>query len=197
MDEQLLKLLENSEGAVKVFKDRKAFESILAIKELFMEKILERGDIRLLISDTLSSGPKHGYQIMKTISKKFLGFYKPSPGVIYPTLQSMEEEGLLRCEETSGKRLYSLTGNGRELLRKNKNRVKEIYSHARTRLCGGDKHFSKCMDDIIHLWIQMAYEIWFRSKAALEVDSSDVNKKLDKIEEILRKTLKDLQFVWK
>ena len=197
MDKRLVEILRNNKKALEIFKDQRIFESIRAVKEIFMEKILERGDIRLLILDALASEPKHGYQIMKSISQKFLGFYEPSPGVIYPTLQSMGEEGLLGLEEGNGKKTYSLTKKGKEYLKRNRKRLDEIFSHVEAGFFGKDKEYSKRMEEILDIWTQMAYEVYFRSKKSMDGKGSGVNKKMDYIEGILKKTLKELKAVWK
>jgi DNA-binding PadR family transcriptional regulator len=55
----------------------------------------------------------HGYQLIQEISRRSGGGWRPSPGSVYPTLQQLEDEGLVHAEEREGKRVYSLTGDGR------------------------------------------------------------------------------------
>jgi DNA-binding PadR family transcriptional regulator len=55
----------------------------------------------------------HGYEMIRELESRSGGFWRPSAGSIYPTLQLLEDEGLLHSEETEGKRLYSLTDAGR------------------------------------------------------------------------------------
>lgn len=54
----------------------------------------------------------HGYQLMQTISERTDGVWKPSPGAIYPVLNQLEDEGLVRMETDGGRRLASLTESG-------------------------------------------------------------------------------------
>ncbi|MDA8397614.1 MAG: PadR family transcriptional regulator [Actinomycetota bacterium] len=63
--------------------------------------------------------PRHGYQIIQELSNRSNGMWQPSPGSIYPTLQALEDEGLLSSENIEGKRVYSLTEAGRGYLSAN------------------------------------------------------------------------------
>ena len=55
----------------------------------------------------------HGYEMIREIEERSGGFWKPSAGSIYPTLQLLEDQGLIEGEEADGKRLFSLTDEGR------------------------------------------------------------------------------------
>ncbi len=55
----------------------------------------------------------HGYEMIKEIEERSGGYWKPSAGSIYPTLQLLEEQGLIVGEDADGKRLFSLTDEGR------------------------------------------------------------------------------------
>jgi DNA-binding PadR family transcriptional regulator len=55
----------------------------------------------------------NGYQIIQEIATRSGGVWKPSPGSIYPTLQQLEDEGLVRVETDAGRRAYTLTDEGR------------------------------------------------------------------------------------
>ena len=72
-----------------------------------------RGDVRLAILALLAEEPMHGYQVIQEISRRSAGAWKPSPGSVYPTLQQLEDEGLVHAEDRDGKRVYSLTADGR------------------------------------------------------------------------------------
>ena len=74
---------------------------------------MNRGDVRAAVLTLLLERPMHGYQIIQAIEKRTLGAWKPSPGSIYPTLQLLADEGLVVAEETSGKKVFSLTEAGR------------------------------------------------------------------------------------
>jgi DNA-binding PadR family transcriptional regulator len=75
---------------------------------------MRRGDIRVALLSALVDGPAHGYEIIRRLEERSGGVWRPSAGSVYPTLQLLEEEGLLTSEEQSGKRVYTLTDTGRE-----------------------------------------------------------------------------------
>ena len=72
-----------------------------------------RGNVRAAILSVLSEGPMHGYQIMQQLEERSGGMWRPSPGSIYPTLQLLEDQGLVKSEEVEGRRVFSLTDEGK------------------------------------------------------------------------------------
>jgi DNA-binding PadR family transcriptional regulator len=60
----------------------------------------------------LLDGPGHGYELIQRIEEKTSGAWKPSPGSVYPTLQLLEDEGLVAASANEGKRTYDLTEEG-------------------------------------------------------------------------------------
>jgi DNA-binding PadR family transcriptional regulator len=74
---------------------------------------MRRGEIRTALLAVLAEEPGHGYEIMQRLEEKSGGAWRPSPGSVYPTLQMLEDEGLVRSTEREGKRVYELTEAGR------------------------------------------------------------------------------------
>ena len=73
-----------------------------------------RGHVRSAILALLAERPMHGYEIIGELSERTEGFWRPSPGSIYPALQALGDDGLVTAEtDESGKRRYSLTEKGR------------------------------------------------------------------------------------
>jgi DNA-binding PadR family transcriptional regulator len=72
-----------------------------------------RGDIRAAILALLAEQPMHGYQIIREIAERSEGAWTPSPGSVYPTLQQLTDEELVRSTEADGKRVYELSDEGR------------------------------------------------------------------------------------
>jgi DNA-binding PadR family transcriptional regulator len=72
-----------------------------------------RGDVRAALLTLLAEEPRNGYQLMQEIERRSEGMWRPSPGSVYPALQQLEDEGLIRSQETDGRRLYDLTDAGR------------------------------------------------------------------------------------
>ncbi|MFM9371163.1 PadR family transcriptional regulator [Streptomyces sp. Da 82-17] len=71
-----------------------------------------RGDVRASILALLKERPMHGYEMIQEIAERSGGAWKPSPGSVYPTLQLLEDEGLIVSETEGGKKLFSLTEAG-------------------------------------------------------------------------------------
>jgi DNA-binding PadR family transcriptional regulator len=69
--------------------------------------------MRVAILALLSEEPMHGYQIIQELSERSDGAWNPSPGSVYPTLQQLADEGLVRSTETDGRRVHELTDEGR------------------------------------------------------------------------------------
>jgi DNA-binding PadR family transcriptional regulator len=72
-----------------------------------------RGDIRTAALLLLAEEPRNGYQIMQEVEHRSDGVWRPSPGSVYPALQQLEDEGLIRSEEAGGRRRFALTDEGR------------------------------------------------------------------------------------
>jgi DNA-binding PadR family transcriptional regulator len=73
-----------------------------------------RGDIRAAVLGLLAERPMHGYEMIKELEERTRGTWIPSAGSIYPTLQLLEEEGLISGEAADGKRRFTLTEAGIE-----------------------------------------------------------------------------------
>lgn len=75
-----------------------------------------RGDLKYVILDLLQDGPRHGYDIIRALEERSHGFYSPSAGSVYPTLQLLEDQGLVTSKQEEGKRVYTITDAGRAFL---------------------------------------------------------------------------------
>ena len=73
-----------------------------------------RGDVRAALLALLAEEPRNGYQLMQEIENRSEGVWRPSPGSVYPALQQLEDEGLIRSEEADGRKVFRLTDAGRE-----------------------------------------------------------------------------------
>ncbi|MEV5571088.1 PadR family transcriptional regulator [Spirillospora sp. NPDC052269] len=71
-----------------------------------------RGNVRAALLALLAERPMHGYEMIQQLDERTGGVWRPSPGSVYPTLQMLEDEGLVSSEEQGGKRLFSLTETG-------------------------------------------------------------------------------------
>lgn len=87
------------------------------LRGMFEQKVggtrMGKGDVRAAVLALLAEKPMHGYQVIQEIEDRSGGTWKPSPGSVYPTLQLLADEGLIRAEESNGRKTYSLTEEGR------------------------------------------------------------------------------------
>ena len=70
------------------------------------------GNVRAAILALLSERPMHGYEMIQELDSRTGGVWRPSPGSVYPTLQLLEDEGLIVSEESEGRKRFSLTEAG-------------------------------------------------------------------------------------
>ena len=85
------------------------------------------GDMKYVILKLLRDKPRHGYEVMKELEERMHGCYSPSPGTVYPTLQWLEDEGLVVARDVEGKKVYEITDTGRKFLDENKDIVEDIF----------------------------------------------------------------------
>jgi DNA-binding PadR family transcriptional regulator len=91
------------------------------------------GEIRLALLSLVAEGPSHGYELMKKLEERAGGVYRASAGTVYPTLQQLEDEGLIASESQDDKRIYRLTEAGRRELEQLDDEVRHIWRRARRR----------------------------------------------------------------
>jgi DNA-binding PadR family transcriptional regulator len=92
------------------------------------ERFFDTGHLRLVILQLIAEKPSYGYEIIKAIEERLSGGYAPSPGVVYPTLTLLEEEGFATVTATEGnKKLYAATEQGKEYLKANRVMLKAIF----------------------------------------------------------------------
>jgi DNA-binding PadR family transcriptional regulator len=74
---------------------------------------VRKGDVRGLLLAALLPEAAHGYELMRRLEDQAGGRWRPSPGSVYPLLQLLEDEGLVRGHDEEGRRVYELTAEGR------------------------------------------------------------------------------------
>ena len=72
-----------------------------------------RGDVRAALLVLLAEEPRNGYGLMQEIEERSNGAWRPSPGSVYPALSQLEDERLVRAQESGGRKLFDLTEAGR------------------------------------------------------------------------------------
>lgn len=93
---------------------------------------LEHGDLRLLILSLIAEQPRHGYDLMTEIEQRTGGAYKPSPGVIYPALSVLQDQGLAKAKKEDGKRVFYITEPGEAELEEHAETLAKIAARLET-----------------------------------------------------------------
>ena len=95
------------------------------------------GRLRLYLLKLLDDGPKHGYEVIRLMEDRTLGMYAPSAGTIYPRLQRLEQEGLVRhTQGDGGRKVYELTDAGRAELDRREGEIIELEQELRDNIIG-------------------------------------------------------------
>lgn len=96
------------------------------------ERPFRRGDIKYIILDFVKDRPSYGYEIIGALQERFHGLYVPSPGTVYPTLQMFEEMSYVTAAEQDGKKVYTITEEGRRFLSERKGFEERISTHIKS-----------------------------------------------------------------
>ena len=91
----------------------------------------QKGDLKYVILNLLKDKPRYGYEIIRALEEQSHGFYKPSAGVVYPTLQMLEEMGYASSTELDGKKVYTITAEGNQFLVERRDSADEVRRHMR------------------------------------------------------------------
>jgi DNA-binding PadR family transcriptional regulator len=94
-------------------------------------RLFEKGDLKYVILNLLKDKPSHGYEIMRALEETFHGFYSPSAGSVYPTLQMLDDMGYVSSSERDGKKVYTITPEGTDFLKKQKEVIDKIKGQMR------------------------------------------------------------------
>lgn len=95
------------------------------------------GDLRLVILDILTRNASHGYELIKAIENMTQGNYTPSPGVIYPTLDYLQDQTYITItEEENGRKRIAITVAGQQWLDKNQEQLAQIQARIKARSVG-------------------------------------------------------------
>ncbi len=117
------------------------------------ERFFGRGDLKYVILDLLKDQPRHGYDIIRALEERMRGRYRPSPGSVYPTLQMLEDLGYVTSTQQEGKKVYSITDEGRRYLTEQASTIDDI----RTRISAGwDAAQRPEVSDLMHELQQLA-----------------------------------------
>jgi DNA-binding PadR family transcriptional regulator len=115
-------------------------------------RFLEHGDLRFVVLGLLAEQPRHGYDLIRELEERTGGEYRPSPGVIYPTLSLLEDEGFVTpVAAEGGRKLYEITPAGKEALEAERPAVDRVFSRmdeARAKGVGTGPRVARAMQNL-------------------------------------------------
>jgi DNA-binding PadR family transcriptional regulator len=148
-------------------------------------RIFEKGDLKYVILDLLKDNPSHGYEVIRTLEERFRGFYSPSPGSVYPTLQLLEDLGYVTAAQRDGKKVYAVTEEGRKFLEEHRRSVEDIWG----RVGGGwDPELVGEMHEIKHELGDLA-RLFGRKMRSGRVDQN----KLRRVREVIVRASREIE----
>jgi len=170
---------------------KKVLEKGLTIGSKIAETFMDKGDIKYFVLAALEKESMHGYQIMQNIREEFLGLYIPSPGTIYPTLQMLEEQKLIKVKSKGTRKTYEITPKGREFLKENEKKIMEITKKVKeSEVIPQIKKIAVELRDMGKETMNLAIESTKQNKEL-------VKKKVQKTSTVLNETIKKIRKIWK
>lgn len=143
----------------------------------------EKGALKYLILDLFSSKPRHGYDIIRELEELSGGCYAPSPGVVYPTLQMLEDLGHIVAKKENGKKVYEITDEGREYLAAHADLIKQHRDHMTECFASaGSPEFASMMGTLKNLF-ELVHAA---GRGGIDAD------KVEKIKDVLMRAGKDI-----
>src|SRR5213083_2579391 len=122
------------------------------------------GDMKYVILKLLKDKPRHGYEVMKELEDQMHGCYSASPGTVYPTLQWLDDEGLVRANDVEGKKVYEITEAGLKFLEEHRDVVEDIFDRVKDAV---DEVLGGGMADLnraVGVLVRKAYKAGWRSR---------------------------------
>jgi DNA-binding PadR family transcriptional regulator len=147
--------------------------------------MFQKGDFKYIILDLLKDKPRHGYEIMRALEERFHGFYVPSAGTVYPTLQLLEDMGYVKPSELDGKKVYSITEEGIRFLNEREQVMKNIKDHFKSWWCVDNR---RELRDTWHELRDLAHLMGRKIRQANP-------EKIIRVREILSRTAKEIEAI--
>jgi len=149
-----------------------------------------RGEARYVVLDAIRNGARHGYEIIKSLDERSNGRYAPSPGTVYPTLQYLEELGLIRAEQEGERRVYHLTETGAADLDTRKAELEMFWSRFADAACStvGQTEIGFLQEELEHL----RRTVWGGLRGALERDDTETVRRVRQAVEHCRSEVRSI-----
>jgi DNA-binding PadR family transcriptional regulator len=150
------------------------------------ERFFGRGDLKYVILDLLKDQPRHGYDIIRALEDRMRGYYRPSPGSVYPTLQMLEDLGYVSATQQEGKKVYAITDEGRRYLSEQQPTIEDIRSRV---AAGWDAASRPELADLMHEVQMLARALFHHGRRGALGDP----ERLKRLREIVARTRAEVE----
>ena len=146
-----------------------------------------KGQFKYIALGLLAEQPYHGYELIQEVGERLDGRYTPSPGVVYPTLQMLEDEGYVSTSEHDGRRVYRITERGQEYVTAQRTAIEDAWAGATAWARaepGDDPH------ELAHRLVELAHALRDHPHRA-----SVPPEKMPRIREVLTRALREIHAI--
>jgi len=151
------------------------------------ESPFQKGDLKYVILDLIKDKPRYGYEIIRILEEHSHGFYAPSPGAVYPTLQLLEELGYVTATQQDGKKVYAITEEGRRFLAEREHVAEDI-----------KRNIKDWWSPEIHIeFHQMMHELGGLGRSLGRLSRRTDAEKLKRIRDVILRAKNDIETVLK
>lgn len=88
-------------------------------------------ELHLMVLAFLAQGPRHGYELIRAFDSLSHGFYSPSPGVLYPALSHIVQQGHAQLQSEGKRKCYRITDPGRHHLAEHSQHAEQLFAGLR------------------------------------------------------------------
>jgi DNA-binding PadR family transcriptional regulator len=147
-------------------------------------RMFDGGELRLVLLKLIADEPRHGYDLIREIESLTGGAYAPSPGVVYPTLNMLDEMGLIEERQVEGARKqFAVTAAGTQELETNKDLVTALIA----RLTSLGEERQKTDSTSVRRAMGNLREVLVNRLSASDVDGEVLNQVVALIDEAAQK----------
>ena len=137
-----------------------------------------RGDVRAAILSLLAEAPSNGYGLIKAIAEKTGGFWRPSPGSVYPTLQQLVDEELIEARGEGRRTEFELTETGRAYVAEHEDELKQAWAQASAGRSESDDAFQESVGKLFGVVQQFRFAANDEQRAAADEKLDEARRAL-------------------
>jgi len=145
-----------------------------------------KGFIRWMMLGLLQNEPRHGYDIIRLLEERSWGLYRPSPGLVYPRLKELQNEGYLTSKEEGGRKIYTITDKGLSFLQESVSTIENIEKYMDEAWnIDNQPEWLKVLRDIMVLSTLVSAHAWALDREKIEQINDIVKEANRKVEAIV------------